>query len=572
VDFTPQSSRRLTGPNLFVPDQGVVLEAPLPPVAEEAEGLLQAWQEASIRLWSELGWGRPAHGIRHYADCASIACTAPEDVLYTACEALETAWAMAVTSTGQAPAEHLTPEQLQARSAAERSPRRIAIAAAAQEHGVRFLADDEEVTVGSGRGSLSWPVSSLPTVDEIPWDRVSDIPVALITGTNGKTTTVRMLAAIAARAGLTAGNTSTDGVQIGGRTVLEGDYTGGEGARAILRDREIEIAFLEVARGGMLRRGLPVETADVAFVTNVATDHLGEYGIDDLDQLAEVKLLVAKAVRDGGTFVANLDDPRTAAQAGVQRSVACTVGADAPSGVVYQRRHGRLGRAEDGRFVAWLEQAEIPAALAGAALHNVANAVGAMAIATELGISRQAVIDGLTAFGRDAAANPGRCNVFDFGGMKAIIDFAHNPEGLALLLSMASRLRAERRLLVIGQAGDRDNDSIDALADTIAADPPERVILKEMRKYARGRPDGEVVSRLRDRLTAAGYAAERMAVAADELTAMRDALAWGRPGDVLLLTSHAQRDEALQLLQTMKATGWLPGDTLPPDRDEENNG
>jgi len=561
MDIEPSGSRRLTGPNLFLPGFGAVLEAPVADAS--AAAFVAAWQDAVREVWDELDWPEPVTEVHRYAGFATLAASAPEDALYTACEANETAWAMAVSAQDGTPAEHRSILELVEMSRAERSPRRLEIAAAAAQHGVRFFADDEFVSVGSGRGCKVWPVHALPEPTTIKWEKVHDIPVALITGTNGKTTTVRMLSAIAAAAGLTAGNTSTDGVQLGGDTILEGDYTGGEGARALLRDVRVEIAFLEVARGGMLRRGLPVETAEAAYVSNIGTDHLGEYGIDTLDRLAKVKLLVAKATAAAGTLVLNGDDSRLNPALSEERCVAVFVDPPELPARAFVRHRGRLGAVNDGSFVAWLEQADIPATLGGAAIHNVYNALGAMAVATELGIERSAVVEGLSAFASDPQTNPGRCNLFNLGGLRAIVDYAHNPEGVEVILRTVAALRPQRTLVMIGQAGDREDASIDALADTCAAHEPDFVVVKTMEKYSRGRDATEVSQRILQRLRDAGLLDEQLALAPDELAAVQLALEWGREGDLLLLLSQADRGAILQLLEDLRAAAWQPGTPLP---------
>jgi len=412
-------------------------------------------------------------------------------------------------------------------------------------------------------------VDALPEPDNIPWDEVHDILVALITGTNGKTTTVRMLSAIAAAAGLTAGNTSADGVQLGGETILEGDYTGGEGARALLQVRRVDIAFLEVARGGMLRRGLPIENPDVAYVGNVGTDHLGEYSIDSLESLAEVKLLVAAAVAEKGHLVVNADDARLAPALAAPGTVAIRVDPDdAPDGACFARKRGRLGPLQERGVAPWLEQADVPATVGGAAVHNVYNALGAMAIATTLGIDRKSVVDGLSGFTSDARTNPGRCNVYSFAGLRAVIDYARNPEGLELVLRMVAAMRPERSLVVIGQAGDREDSAVDALADICASHAPDRVIVKTMHKYGRGRDAAEVARRIFARLQDAGMSAASLALVDDEMTAVREALLWGQAGDVLLRLSHTSRGGVIEFLDSLESVNWQPGTPLPPTPSE----
>jgi UDP-N-acetylmuramyl tripeptide synthase len=175
----------------------------------------------------------------------------------------------------------------------------LAIHDAARKRGLTFLAGEGEASLGSGTGVTRWPLDALPDPGRIRWDQVHDVPVALVTGSNGKTTVVRLLAAMARQSGRVTGISSTEGVTVHGGTVGEGDFSGPEGARLVLRHREVEVAVLETARGGLLRRGLPIERADVAVVTNVAADHLGEFGVGSLDELAETKLLVARATWTG---------------------------------------------------------------------------------------------------------------------------------------------------------------------------------------------------------------------------------------------------------------------------------
>lgn len=549
------NSRRLTGPSLFLDGPGVAID-----IAGhgDLEAAINGWQASARNLLDRLGWSASTTHAFPYDGGATLVFSAPEDALYTGCEVNEAAWDAAAGS-GTASPEVV--ERLRADIEGERDPRRVALAAAAASHGVRFLADDERLSLGSGRGCRVWPIDSLPSADEVDWNEISDIPVALITGTNGKTTTARMLSGIAKAAGLVSGNTSTDGVQIDGETVLEGDYTGGEGARALLQNQRVEMAFLENARGGMLRRGLPIERAEAACVTNVGTDHLGEYGIDSLADLARVKLLVAEAVRESGTLILNADDPHLA-PARSERTTMFSLEDLAPP-PAFVRKRGRLGKLSDRGFVAWLEAADVPATLGGTAEHNVANALAAIAVADSLGLARAAIIDGLSLFGNRPADNPGRANLFDFAGLKAILDFAHNPEGVDAVFRMAARMGPARTLVLLGQAGDRDDAAIRRLAEVTARHAPDMVIVKDMARYRRGRVEGEVVEILVNALRESVLGEERIATAADEMTAVCLALDWGRPGDLLLLLVLAEREAALDLLLGLQDRGWKPGTAIP---------
>jgi cyanophycin synthetase len=395
-------------------------------------------------------------------------------------------------------------------------------------------------------------------LERLPWAELHDVPAALVTGTNGKTTTVRLLGAIAKAAGLVAGVTSTDHVTVGDEVVASGDYSGPNGARTVLRDRRVEIAILEVARGGILRRGLALPRAQAALVTNVANDHLGEFGIFDLPSLADVKLAVAKAVGPEGRVVLNAGDPLLR-ERGVRLSQPVTWFTLDPGDSLVAAHRERGGDAcllEDGALVfargatrrEIATAAEIPIAFGGAARHNLENALGAIGVAMALGLSPVAIRGGLLQFQSNPASNPGRSNLWDLGGVTALVDFAHNPHGLAALSRMASGLPARRRALVIGQAGDRDDDAIREFARAAWAMRPDRVFIKEMDIYRRGREPGVIPEMIEAELRRCGAPAEALARYDSELEAVRAALDWAREGDLLLLTTHAQRDEVIALV------------------------
>lgn len=561
-----RDSRRLTGPSLLWAEPGAAIEVAGPdgPLQEAIE----RWFEHAERLQRRFGWDAGRLASRSYPHGASLALAAPVDVLYAACEVAEAAWEAARSGFAL---DGETLGRLQTVIDAEARPRMLQLRRYALELGVQFLWDDDTVSLGCGAGAIVRGMDALPDPKELAGSALSDVPIALVTGTNGKTTTVRMLAAIAAAAGRTPGNTSTDGVEIAGATVLEGDYTGPEGARAVLRDPRVEAAFLETARGGMLRRGLPVFRAEVAAVTNVGTDHLGEWGIDDLEDLAAVKAIVARAVEPDGWLVLNRDDAHVVAAAAPYRARRAWVTLepgldDGRDGPVYRLRSGKLERISSSAAPETLLAAgEIPACFDGAALHNVQNALTAWAIADRLALPDEATRTALRAFGSDPADNPGRANLYRFGGLRVLVDFGHNPEGLERVLDLARRLDPRRWLVILGQAGDRRDDAIAEMARIAGAAGPDRIVLKQMRKYLRGRPAGEVTACLHAGLDAAGYPAERREQAPDELAAVRRALEWGRDGDVLLLLLHADREAVARLLDRLSHDAWKPGTSLPEE-------
>ena len=566
-------SRRLTGPSLILERPGAIIDVRLEEFARERA--IAAWRATARRLLDAVNWSAETLAVRPFAGGASLALTAPIDTLFAATDLNEAAWEMATAELAGRAAEPVATVVARLRSAieGERSPALVALREAARARDVTFLTGEGLVSVGSGGGALVWPAAALPDPAAVDWSRVRDVPVALVTGSNGKTTVVRLLAAMLTGQGLTVGHTSTDGVSVGGVRLAEGDYSGPSGARLLLRRPEVEAAVLETARGGLLRRGLGVDRAAVAVVTNVADDHLGEFGIDSLDQLADVKLLPARAVRPGGAVVLNADDPLLRERAA---SVAAAVVwfALAPSASGLARHLAAGGRAvlydgdrlelADGATRTLLARVdEVPMAVGGAARHNVANALAAAAAAWVLGIPPDVIGRELRRFGRVASDNEGRANMVELGGVQLIIDYAHNPHGLAALGELMAALPAQRRLVLIGQAGDRPDGAIRALARAALGLRPDRVVLKEMERYLRGRRPGEIPDLMADELIGLGMAPETVSRPGGEVAAVRDALAWARPGDVLLLTVHQDRPVVLALLERLREAGWRAGEVLP---------
>lgn len=332
TSLTFLDSRRLTGPGLLLDRPGAALEIQLDD--PEPERAIEAWRAAA----------------RLFTGGASLTLSAPLDSLYAATDLNEWAWETALSEVhGDPPPDFgAAVKWMREAIALESNPRLIALCAAARNRGVTFLSDAEFASAGSGWGSVRWPVGALPNPEEVDWDRVHDIPIVLVTGSNGKTTVVRLLAAMIEASGRAAGTTSTDDVRVGGHVLDTGDYSGPGGARLLLRQREVETAVLETARGGLLRRGLEIQRADAAIITNVADDHLGEFGVQSLAELAETKLLVARAVKEDGAVVLNADDAilRGAGQTVRAPIIWFSLEAARPEVVAHVRAGGKWG---DGR-------------------------------------------------------------------------------------------------------------------------------------------------------------------------------------------------------------------------------
>ena len=568
--FPLSDSRRQTGAGRLLDTPGAALEAHVPPALHaRAEAL---WRAEARALCDALGWPDAELMAVPFSAGLSLAVGAPIDALYTATELNEAAWRAAAAALAGEPA---TPRRevlaaLSRERAREQDPALVALDAACRAHGVSLLWDDEFATVGMGVGSHSYPADAVPPPDAVDWAARHDIPAALITGTNGKSTTARMLAAMCDAAGHTTGVSTTDYVAVGGETVERGDFSGPMGARAALRHPAPTAAVLECARGGLLRRGTPVPHATAAAVTNVAADHLGDYGVETVPELAQAKFVVARplaatAGRPGGTLVANADDPPSVAEVarlaprldrdGVRLAwTGLEAGPDgAPLAATVRDGHFAL-RAADGCWTAVLPVAEAPATLGGTARYNVRNALAALALGRALGLPDAALAAGLRAFRGDAADNPGRTNRFALGGATLVVDYAHNAHGLAALLDTMARQPARRRLLMLCTAGDRSDADIEAIA-AVAAGTSDRYLTPDLPDYLRGRALGEIPALLGAALTRHGVDPAVVSVAADPPAAVREALAWVQPGDLAVLVVLSRRDETLDLL---RAAGAVP--------------
>ncbi len=259
VLFSPMmvlDSRRITGPSLVLDRPGAVLDVRLEDA--EREQTVAAWRRAARGMLDELGWSGETLAVRAFPGGVSLGFTAPLDALYIATDVNEWAWDAAVAELQGQPSRDPSEaaEEIRKRIETEGNPGLLPLRDAALARGVTFLSDDDGVSVGSGKGALVWQPDELPDPSEVDWSRVHDIPIVLVTGSNGKTTVVRLLAAMVSAGNTTPGLTSTDGVFAGSTKLGDGDFSGPSGARLVLRSREVETAILETARGGILRRGL----------------------------------------------------------------------------------------------------------------------------------------------------------------------------------------------------------------------------------------------------------------------------------------------------------------------------
>jgi cyanophycin synthetase len=392
---------------------------------------------------------------------------------------------------------------------------------------------------------------------------VPRIPVVAVTGTNGKTTVTRLIAHFGREAGLRVGWCNTDGIYVDGELVEEGDWSGPGGARRVLAQHGVELAVLETARGGILRRGLGVAHNDVAVVTNVAVDHLGLGGVDTLDELAEVKAAVVRVTRPSGAVVLNAEDPRVLAMRTRCRARPFLFALD-PSGAALRGALAGGARAAtvvDGDLAVLdgdggdrlVPVVDAPVTLAGISSAGVANALAAMAAGLGLGLPRAAVAAGLRGFRPDEQLNPTRMNLFTLDGRTVVVDVAHNEASLRALLEVCRGLRPAGAAvrIAIGTAGDRP-DGVLRLLGELAARQADRVVIAEKRKYLRGRTTEEMNRLYREGARAAGR--DDLPAFPTELGALEALLDESRPGDVCALICHAERAEVAAWLQDRGAT------------------
>jgi cyanophycin synthetase len=380
----------------------------------------------------------------------------------------------------------------------------------------------------------------------------SRVPIVAITGTNGKTTTSRMVAHILKMRGERVGLTTTDGIYIDGQLYMRGDMTGPWSARTILKDPSVDSAVLETARGGILREGLGYDRCDVGAVLNIASDHLGLRGVNSLEDLAEIKSLVLEVVRDDGASVLNADDPLVVAMAkrASGRLVYWTMhGGDTASDLVKEHIakgglavvlqpgvNGEMIAIYDGeQYIPLLWTHLIPATLEGKARHNVANALAATAIAYARGVHVENIKQGLRTFTTSFYQAPGRLNVFDEHPFRVLVDYGHNPAAFNAMKDLVQRLRPSYKRVIgmVAAPGDRRDQDIREVG-AIAGTMFDHLILKED-DDRRGRPAGGIAALLHEGARGVGMDGANIEAVLDELDATRHALSLAQPGDLVVL-------------------------------------
>ncbi|MGZ4154456.1 MAG: Mur ligase family protein [Actinomycetota bacterium] len=414
-------------------------------------------------------------------------------------------------------------------------------------------------------GLIADAAARVDTVDpgDAPTVPEPGIPVVAVTGTNGKTTTVRLLAHLIRTSGRSVAYSSTDGVYHNGRLVEAGDYSGFAGAAMALSQPGVEVAVLETARGGILLRGIGTAHNDVAVVTNISSDHLGLNDIHTLDQLAEVKQAITRITRPDGWDVLNADDPRVLSmrRGATGRPFLCSLDAHHPAIRETLAEGGRAITVIDGWMAALgpgsvlhrlVVLQDVPVTLAGIASQHVQNAMAAAAAALGVGLPEDAVVRGLRTFRQTAESNPGRANVYALADRVLVVDYAHNEAGMVGLTEILMGLRrpGARIWLAFCAAGDRQDDVLHAIGYR-AARGADHVVATGLPNYLRGRDPQELLERLRAGALDGG--ATEVPTAPDELHALELMLERSGPADVIGLTALGQRPEVFERLEELRA-------------------
>ncbi len=553
-------ARRLTGLNVIWPLPSAIVDVAVPR-ASDMDALIAGWNTTTREICDALTWGEPQLHHRQFVGGVSLVMAAPIDALYAAVEIAEWACLHVLNELqGNEDAPETRDDALvrfRELIAEEQRPRMLEIGDAASANNVAMLWDDDEVSVGLGRGSQTWPVDALPAA--IDWDDIHDVPVALVTGTNGKTTTVRLISRILRAAGKTVGMSSTDAISVDDRIVDRGDYSGPGGARTVLRQPDVDVAVLETARGGLLRRGLGVARADAALITNISRDHLGDFGSANIVELTDLKWLVMQALDARSVAVLNADDPILVARATSLTVPRCWFAMDPANPVVvahiedggtaFSVIDDSIARFDGQHWQAVCALDEIPITLNGVARHNIANALAAAALSHALDVADPDIAAGLRSM--QVNDNAGRCNLFHIDGVDVLLDFAHNPHAMSALFDIAAAHPARRRVLCFGQAGDRTDGEIRELASGAWAIGLERVIVSELAPYYRGREPGEVFGLMRDALLDDGAEPAQIGHHDTEAESLQDALDWAEAGDLVIMLALSDAGALIEQLSEL---------------------
>jgi cyanophycin synthetase len=563
VKLTLDDSRRLTGKGLLWDHTGAILDAFISRINKKE--FIIVWKDYTRSLLNAVGWEDEQTSWRIFEDGVSLAISAPIDLLYSAVELNETAWKLTCQKFDPSldkldfDKEITSLKQL---IADESNPKLVKLVKEAYRKDIPCLYDDDTFSLGYGPSVKTWPVDQLPDIKSIDWSVFKTIPIAIVTGTNGKSTSVRLLAQIFTFSGKSCGVTSTDFIRVGDTIIEKGDYSGPGGARILLRDRRTQAAVLEIARGGLLRRGLPIPKADTALITNVAEDHLGQYGINTLDALTQAKFIVTKSVKNG-ILVLNADDEQIVRFSNnLKQQVIYWFSRDKNNPRIQDQiinqnacayvTEQQLILFDGAKEFVLCKVKEAPMTFNGAAKHNISNALGSILTAFAHHLPLDAIQQALISFKSDAADNPGRANIFFVNGAKLIVDFAHNEHSMLAMAAMVKNMPSKRKWLMLSHAGDRSNAQIESLTNAALSMQPDCIVVNELPEYLRGRKKGEVSSEILKVLNKNVFNKNNIWEANNTLNGVKLLVDHLQQGDLALIMVLDQRESVFEYLNQIQ--------------------
>lgn len=370
-----------------------------------------------------------------------------------------------------------------------------------------------------------------------------NIPIISVTGTNGKTTTVRLISYVLSMMGLTVGNTTTSGVTVGGKYIHIGDDTGYESAKSILLNPEVDVAVLESARGGMVKKGLAYDLADVGVITNIREDHLGIDGIEDLEDLAFVKSLVGEAVKDNGYSVLNADDewslkilnrinkPKILFSMN-ENNKYLQENLKKGNPIVFYREDSIYAK-NRGKEYKIASSKEMSFTMNGMLAHNIENAMAACSALIALEIDYCMISKGLREFKSSEEDNRGRFNMFDVNGINVILDYGHNIDGYRVVIEALRKMKLKNITGIIGVPGDRDLNTMIKVGE-LSGEFFDSIIIKED-KDLRGKASGEVAQRILEGVNNTTKNSNSISIVLSEEEALRVAIEKSKKGDTIIM-------------------------------------
>lgn len=544
-------SSRLLGQNRFFDVPGAVMDISL---TENNQAVADLYQAELIKLLDLLPIKDYSVKVQVFSSGVNIAMSYPYDLLMVACDILDWVWYDVVDLLDKELAINLERSQRRFKARIKDNQQLLLrrIYDKARKKQLNFLVHDDLLILGSGVTQFRTKLNLISKISDIPWKQIANIPCVLITGTNGKTTTTRLTEFICRRAKLKSGYCSSDWVMVNGKQVINGDLSGPTGHQQVLMHPKVEVAILEVARGGLVKRGLLPNYVTAATITNISHDHIGQSGINNLSDLAQAKGIVYQAIKADGIAVVNLDDAHICDLSLVNsRKAYLSTKLSENQISTYLNASNFVVFLEDGKIVIKTLQEKLtlnkidslPITIYGLAHYNNENVLHAVALCFSLGLSSAQISHGLARFGADEKSNFGRWNHYtSMNKGHLVVDLAHNPVGLANILELAQGFRRLENLtgkfsLLYGNTADR-RETIPEIVALIIRYEVEEVTIKEFQTALRGSQVGEMPELFYNELIQQGFPATQIKIIANEVDAVNMILTQAKPEDFHLLCVH----------------------------------